>query len=97
MADEYIVIPRRRPGPRPATCPTFKTSMRILGQAQIDTFRAMCALRGRRPHQLVADIVLAAIREAQQDPSTQALVRSARRHQSGLRLVDGRPRPRPFP
>ena len=69
------------------TCPTFKTTARIAGQAQIDTFLAMCALAGRRPHQLVADILLAAIREAQRDESTQAVVRAARRHRSGLQLV----------
>lgn len=87
MADDKIFVPRRRPGPRPVTCPTFKTSVRILGQEQIDTFRAMSALAGRRPHELAADIVLAAIREAQRDHATQALVHAVRRHQSGLRLV----------
>ena len=38
----------------------------ILGERQVDTFEAMLALTGfsRRPHELVADIVLAAIRES---------------------------------
>lgn len=91
MADDEIFVPRRRPGPRPVTCPTVKTSVRILGQDQIDTFRAMCALAGRRPHQLAADIMLEAIREAQHDHATQALVHAARRYQSGLRLIHGGP------
>jgi hypothetical protein len=82
---------RRKPGPRPVECPTLSTSVRILGQAQIDTFRAMCALAGRRPHELAYDIVLDAIREAQHDHDTQALVSSVRRYQSGLRLVYGGP------
>jgi hypothetical protein len=69
--------------------PTFKTSVRILGLEQIDTFPAMSALAGRRPHELAADIVLATIREAERDHATQALVHAARRHQSGLRLVYG--------
>jgi hypothetical protein len=54
-------------------------------------FRAMCAPAGRRPHQLAADIMLAAIREAQHDHATQAFVHAARRYQSGLRLIHGGP------
>lgn len=90
MGDD-IVIPRRRPGPRPVECETFRTSVRILGERQVETFRAMCALRGRRPHELAYDLVLEAIRDAQHDHETQALVQAVRRHQSGLRLVYGGP------
>jgi hypothetical protein len=72
----------------------MRTSVRILGQAQIDTFRAMCALAGRRPHELAYDLVLDAIREAQHDHETRALVGAVRRYQSGLRLVYGGPRSR---
>jgi hypothetical protein len=86
-----VVIPRRKPGPRPVECATFSTSVRILGQAQIDTFRAMCVLAGRRPHELAYDIVLDAIRDAQHDHGTQALVSAVRRHRSGMRLVYGGP------
>lgn len=91
MADDggLIFVPRRKPGPRPVECATFKTSIRILGDAQIDTFRAMCALRGRRPHELAYDIVLAAIRGAQHDHETQAMVAAAKRYRSGLKLVSG--------
>ncbi len=89
--DGEIVIPRRKPGPRPVECLTLRTSVRILGEAQVDTFRAMCALLGRRPHELAYDIVLEAIREAQHDHETQALVGAVRRYKSGLRLVYGGP------
>jgi hypothetical protein len=82
-----IFIPRRKPGPRPVECATFRTTVRILGQAQIDTFKAMCALAGRRPHELAYDIVLESIRKAQHDHETQALVSAVRRYQSGRRLV----------
>lgn len=65
----------------------FKTSAMVCGHRQIETFRAMCFLRSRRPHQLVADIVLDAIREAQSDPSVIELIRNIRRFRSGLSIV----------
>lgn len=91
MADGRIWIPRRKPGPRLVECATMRTSVRILGQAQIDTFRAMCALAGRRPHELAYDIVLEAIRAGQENHEVQELVQAIRRRQSGLRLVCGGP------
>lgn len=84
-------LPARRPGPRPYTGEEIKTSCRVLGEAQVETFRAMCALRGRRPHELVADIVLTEIRLAQEDHETQHLVRLIRRSRAGMRLVYGGP------
>jgi len=89
---------RRKPGPLSNAdlgVPTIKTSVRILGQAQIDTWRAMCLLAGRRPHEMAADVVLAAIREGQEDHEVQALtasLRALRRNSDGgsgqrLRLV----------
>lgn len=87
----HVFLPARRPGPRPFDGEQVKTTCRVLGRAQVDTFLAMCALRGRRPHELVADIVLAAIREGQEDHDTQALVQALRRSRSGLRLVYGGP------
>ena len=82
MADGRIWIPRRKPGPRLVECATMRTSVRILGQAQIDTFRAMCALAGRRPHELAYDIVLEAIRAGQENHEVQELVQAIRRRQS---------------
>jgi hypothetical protein len=67
------------------------TSIRIFGQDQIDTFKAMCALAGRRPHELAYDIVLDAIRAARHDHEVQHLVRAVRRRQSGPRLAYGGP------
>jgi len=71
--------------------PFVRTSCMILGERQIDTFEAMLALTGfsRRPHELVADIVLDAIREGQADPEVQhmaKLLRAARRSREGITL-----------
>jgi hypothetical protein len=85
--DGTIHIPRRRPGPRPVDVENLKTSVRILGTAQVETFRALCALRGRRPHELAADVVLDALTAARDDPAVRDLVRALHQHRSGLRLV----------
>ena len=63
----------RKPGPRPVTCATMTASARIFGQDQIDTFRTMYALAGRRPHELAADVVLEAILQARHDHEVQHL------------------------
>jgi len=52
--------------------PFVRTSCMVLGDRQIDTFEAMLAVTGRKPHELVADIVLAAIQKAQMDPEVQS-------------------------
>jgi hypothetical protein len=67
--------------------PYVQTTATVMGQRQIDTWNAMCAIYGRRPHQLAADILLDGIREAQADESVQQVVRSVRRCQSRLRVV----------
>jgi hypothetical protein len=69
-----------------------RTSCMILGDKQIDTFEAMLACTGRKEHQLVADIVLAAIQKAETDPKVQqmaAWLRESRRGRDpvGLYLV----------
>ena len=89
MADH---LPRRKPGPLSNAdlgVPTVKTSVRILGQAQIDTWRAMCALAGRRPFEMAAGIVLAAIREGQEDHEVQEMAQLLR----GAREASGPRRP----
>jgi hypothetical protein len=61
----------------------------ILGDRQIDTFEAMLALTGRRPNQLVADLVLAAIQNGQADPEVQrvtAWLKEARRGRDAVGL-----------
>jgi DNA-binding transcriptional MocR family regulator len=73
--------------------PFVRTSCMILGDKQIDTFEAMLALTGRRPNQLVADLILAAIQKGQTDPEVQhmaALLRDGRRglyNGTGLYIV----------
>ena len=68
----------------------------ILGERQVDTFEAMLALTGfsRRPHELVADIVLAAIQKGQADPEVlrvAAWLKESRRGRDpvGLYVVKG--------
>jgi hypothetical protein len=50
----------------------------------------MCFMTGRRPHELAADIILDAIREAQHDHETQELIQARRPSQ------DQRRRERPW-
>jgi hypothetical protein len=73
--------------------PYTRTSVAIIGQAQIDMFDAMCAVAGRRPHELAAELVLEAIRASQADPDMQGLVTAARqsrrRRAGGLSVVNG--------
>ena len=67
--------------------PFVRTSCMILGEKQIDTFEAMLALNmgfSRRPHELVAEIVLAAIREGQADPEVQHMVMLLKRGRRSL-------------
>jgi hypothetical protein len=78
--------------------PFVRTSCMILGERQIDTFEAMLAVTGRKPHELVADLVLTAIQtiqKGQADPKVQqfeAWPRESRRGRDavGLYLVKDR-------
>lgn len=70
-----VLVPRYGPGPRPAPADTQGIKITVYGRAQIDTFAAMCALRGRAPYELAYDILLEAIRAAHHDHETQHLVR----------------------
>jgi hypothetical protein len=82
--------PRRRGqvGRRPQDeVPYAKTTVRILGEAQIETFEAMCFLEHRRPHELAADIVLETIRAGQENHQVQDLVAALRRSRRHLRSV----------
>ena len=67
--------------------PYVKTTVRIYGERQIAAFEAMCAINSRRPHELAADVVLDAIKEAQGDPGFQQVTQALRRLHSPLRLV----------
>jgi hypothetical protein len=89
MAHDQKTPRQRGRGPRPVTGPVLKTSVRIVGQRQIDTFVMMCRAAGRQPHQLAGDIVLGAILQAQHDAATQDLVRAARSYQARPPLAQG--------
>lgn len=75
--------------------PYVRTTCVVMGERQIEVLEAMCALNGRRPNQLVADIVLGAIKVAQADQDLMEFVGLARKargelpEHSGLRLVHG--------
>ena len=53
----------------------FKTSVMVVGERQVDEFHALCAVLGRRPHQLAADMVLAEIRRYRRRERVAAVVR----------------------
>jgi hypothetical protein len=89
IAAEVVEIPARRPGPRPWTGDEARTTVRITGADQVDTWQMMCAFRGMRPHELAREIVIEAIRAAQENHEIQAAVLAARRNKAGLRLVFG--------
>ncbi len=76
---------------------TARTSVRIFGEAQILMFEVMCAVEGRRPHQLAGDIILAAVKAAQEDPqlrdAAENMRRSRHRRRTGLRLIPGEEQP----
>ncbi len=65
--------------------PYVKTSCVIMGDRQIQTFEAMCLIEGRRPHEMVADIVLEKIRKAQHDHEVQEVVAA----RDALQVPDG--------
>ena len=80
-----------KPGPRPLPPEQLQTSVRILGERQVDEFEALCVLMRRRPHELAADLVLDGIRRYRSDPDVAPFVRlvvlGRRMHRAGMRLV----------
>lgn len=58
--------------------PYVKTSVKVLGQAQIEVFEALCRLHGRAPHEVAADLVLSAIRAARDTHEIQDLLAQMR-------------------
>ncbi|MFG1620197.1 hypothetical protein ACGFI3_46250 [Nonomuraea wenchangensis] len=54
--------------------PWTRTQTRVLGEAQIRTFEALCRIGGRRPHELASDLVLQALRELRYDPEVQKVI-----------------------
>jgi hypothetical protein len=70
----------RRYTDRRSGVPWIRTTARIWGQRQIATFEALCAMTGRRPHELVSDIVLDELWALGDDPEFRKLAREAREH-----------------
>lgn len=68
---------------------SFKTSVRVTGLQQVDEFHALCALFGRRPHELAADMVLAGIRGYREDLDVAARVEHLVAAARGYQLRDG--------
>ncbi|MEU8364934.1 hypothetical protein AB0C27_53865 [Nonomuraea sp. NPDC048882] len=54
--------------------PWTRTQTRVLGEAQIRIFEALCRITGRRPHELATDLVLQALRELCYDPEVQKVI-----------------------
>jgi hypothetical protein len=54
--------------------PWTRTQTRVLGEAQIRTFEALCRITGRRPHELATDLVLQALRELRYGPEVQKVM-----------------------
>lgn len=64
-----------------------KITATILGEKQLDTFAVMCFLARRRPHEMVNDVLLDAIRAGQRDPMVQRMVRDMKRREYGIRIA----------
>jgi len=76
--------------------PFVRTSCMVLGEKQINTFEGMLACTSCKPHELVADIVLAAIQKGETDPKVQqvaAWLKESRRGRDpvGLYVVQAQP------
>lgn len=64
---------------------TFKTSVRLVGEQDVDEFQALCALLRKRPHELAGEMVRVSLAATRDDPEiydrVQRLVASARAYQ----------------
>lgn len=79
---------KRKPGPRGMVgIPTRKINAVVANGRLVEVFDALCFLEGRRPHQLVHDIVYERLVDAEKDPLVQREIRLQRRHGSPLRAV----------
>jgi hypothetical protein len=58
------------------TSDSLKTSVRIVGRQNVDEFHAQCALFGKRPHELVAEMVKSCLEAIHDDPELEARVRA---------------------
>ena len=65
----------------PDGVPYARTTVRIYGEPAIETWEAMCAASGMRPHELATYIVMQAIQDCQHDHAIQHLAQIIRRQQ----------------
>lgn len=78
---------QRKPGRRATTSEVRRVNTVVCNGRMVDVFDALCFLEGRRPHELVHDIVLEHLRAAEADPHVATAIRLRRAHNSPLRLV----------
>jgi hypothetical protein len=69
--------------------PYIRTTVCIYGDDLIERWEAMCALAGRRPHQMASAVILDAITEGLADPAVKAMVSAVRRYRSSMHLIPG--------
>lgn len=97
MSDD-ITFERRKPGRRkmPDHIARRKINAVIVNGELVDVFDVCCYLEGRKPYQLVHDLVFAYCQEKRDDPAVAELVTALRKRRAesasplvGLRLIKG--------
>lgn len=86
--DGFITIPVRKPGPRPMTCDKRKVNAVVCNGKLTEVFDAMCWLEGRKPHQLVHDIVRDYLEAMEKVPEVRKIIRLQRLERSGIRPLE---------
>lgn len=81
--DELLSYPRR-PGRRPMTCEVRKVHAVVCNGVLVDVFDAMCFLEGRKPHQLVHDVMRDYLREQAELPEVKKAMKMQRLSRSGI-------------
>lgn len=85
---EYVTIERHGPGPRKYNGPKRRVNAVVCNGDLCEVFDALCALKGRRPHQLVHDIVREYLVDHAKIPEVREAITLARLKASPLRLVE---------
>jgi hypothetical protein len=85
---DVTAVPRL---PRPPAPRQVKTSVRVTGDLPVDVFYAMCALRGLRPSQLVAELVADAITAAGRDPAIAGMLAGLAESRAARAAADAGP------
>lgn len=89
MDDDTITYPiNRKPGPRSfkdSGIPFRRVHAIVCNGRMAEVFDAVCFLEGRRPHQLVHDVMLAYLTEKADDPIVRKAITAPGR--ANLRIV----------